>query len=120
MFASAPWAKSKVDLYTISSDGKQFYGVMHLPGTALMKSDSKIDHNKMMFLSCHDCGYCAWYSCAIAYNKIHMAKGGDLIQCKFALMIGIVYTEDDDTLYCHCLLWSDIGCFSNITEGFCH
>ena len=120
-FASAPWAKSKVDLYTLSSDGKHFYGQIQHTGTALLKFNLKIVHYSMMFLSCRDRGCCLWSPCAISINKFHSINAGDYIQCQFALMVGIVYNLDDDSLYCHYLRWRyDLGMFSNITQAFSH
>jgi len=120
-FASAPWAKSKVDLYTLSSDDTHFYGQMQHAGTALLKSDLKIVHHSMMFLSCRDRGCCIWSTCAISINKFHNIKAGDYIQCQFALMVGIVYNPDDDSMYCHYLRWRyDLGMFSSITQAFSH
>ena len=120
-FASAPWAKSKVDLYTLSADGKHFYGQMQHPGHALLMSNSKVIHHSMMFLSCMDRGCFQWSPCAISATPFHHFKAGDSIKCQLALMVGVVYNPDDDSLYCHFLQWRyDLGVFSNITEAFSH
>ena len=77
----ATWARSKVDMYILSADGKMFFGYMNPSGLAMTPPREGVVNEDMVFIPCKNRGCCTWSPCAVSSKPFKTIEPGSHFHC---------------------------------------
>ena len=104
-------------MYTLSADGKVFFGYMNHSGVAMTPPTDDLVHEDMVFLPNKNRGSCSWSPCAMSSKAFKDIPPGSHFGCFLALMIGLVNTSKG-LKFCYLRWGYDLSPHKTLKEAF--